>query len=97
MEVIVYGTPAEEGGGGKISMIKKGVFDEAEICMMSHPTPFEIPAPMWLSRAQLRAVFKGFFLFVKVCFKICYFTFFTFLYLLFFKLLIIKLMIFKNT
>ena len=61
MEVIIYGTPAEEGGGGKILMIEKGVFDELEICMMSHPTHLEYPAPIWLSCKQLRAVFKGFF------------------------------------
>ncbi|XP_047136719.1 xaa-Arg dipeptidase [Hydra vulgaris] len=59
MEVIVFGTPAEERGGGKILMIEKGVFDETEICMMSHPTPLEIPAPTWLSRIQLTVVFKG--------------------------------------
>ncbi|XP_047136729.1 xaa-Arg dipeptidase isoform X3 [Hydra vulgaris] len=59
MEVIVFGTPAEEGGGGKILMIDKGVFDELEVCMMSHPTPLEIPTPLWLSGMQLTAVFKG--------------------------------------
>ena len=58
-ELIVYGTPAEEGGGGKVLMIEKGVFDEVDICMMSHPTPFEIPNPVWLSRSQLTIVFHG--------------------------------------
>ena len=57
--MIVYGTPAEEGGGGKILMIEKGVFDEADICMMSHPTPYEIANPIWLGVAQYTIVFKG--------------------------------------
>jgi len=57
--LIVYGTPAEEGGGGKCLMIEKGVFDEADICMMSHPAPYEIPSPSWLGVAQYRIVFKG--------------------------------------
>ena len=33
LHLIVYGTPAEEWGGGKILMIEKGVFDEVDICM----------------------------------------------------------------
>ena len=58
--MIVYGTPAEEGGGGKILMIEKGVFDEADICMMSHPAPCEIPDPIWLGAGKHTIVFKGF-------------------------------------
>ena len=59
LHLIVYGTPAEEGGGGKILMIEKGVFDEVDICMMSHPTPCEIANPLWLGVAQNTIVFKG--------------------------------------
>ena len=58
-EVIVYGTPAEEGGGGKLKMIQKKVFDEADVCMMSHPTPFEIPTPFWLAIETVTFVFHG--------------------------------------
>lgn len=58
-EIIVYGTPAEEGGGGKIKMMEKGVFEEIDICMMSHPTPFEIPNPVWLGGAYLEVNFIG--------------------------------------
>lgn len=58
-EIIVYGTPAEEGLGGKVVMIEKGVFDEVDLAMMSHPTPFEIPVPYWLARVQLTVVFTG--------------------------------------
>ena len=59
VELIVFGTPAEEGGGGKVKMIEKGVFDETDFCMMSHPTPVEIPFPYWLARTQLTMVFHG--------------------------------------
>ena len=59
ISLIVYGTPAEEGGGGKCFMLEKGVFNEADICMMSHPAPYEIPKPSWLGVAQYRIVFKG--------------------------------------
>lgn len=35
--VYVLGTPAEEGGGGKIKMLKKGAFDEIDVSLMMHP------------------------------------------------------------
>lgn len=39
--VRVFGTPAEEGGGGKILMLKRGAFDGVHAAMMVHPTPSE--------------------------------------------------------
>lgn len=38
-QITVLGTPAEEGGGGKIDMIKAGVFDDIDVAMMVHPCP----------------------------------------------------------
>lgn len=38
-QITVLGTPAEEGGGGKIDMINAGVFDNIDIAMMVHPSP----------------------------------------------------------
>lgn len=35
--VRVVGTPAEEGGGGKIIMVNQGVFDDVDYAMMIHP------------------------------------------------------------
>lgn len=35
----VIGTPAEEGGGGKIIMLDAGVFDGLDLAMMIHPGP----------------------------------------------------------
>ncbi|MEL7207463.1 MAG: M20 family metallopeptidase [Actinomycetota bacterium] len=37
----VLGTPAEEGGGGKILMLEKGAFDGIHLAMMIHPAPLE--------------------------------------------------------
>ena len=35
--VLVVGTPAEEGGGGKVIMCDKGIFDDVDFAMMIHP------------------------------------------------------------
>ena len=35
--VAILGTPAEEGGGGKEFMIRRGAFDDIDLAMMVHP------------------------------------------------------------
>ena len=37
----VLGTPAEEGGGGKVYMLDAGVFDDIDLAMMIHPGPVD--------------------------------------------------------
>lgn len=39
LEVVVLGTPAEEGGGGKIVLIQAGVFKGIDAALMVHPSP----------------------------------------------------------
>ncbi|MFQ6027032.1 MAG: M20 family metallopeptidase [Dehalococcoidia bacterium] len=47
--LVVLGTPAEEGGGGKIRLLEAGVFDDIDAVLSSHPAsnrttiPTEIP------------------------------------------------------
>ena len=41
LTVHVLGTPAEEGGGGKILMLGRGGFDGVHAAMMVHPSPHE--------------------------------------------------------
>lgn len=41
LTIRVLGTPAEEGGGGKIVMMNEGVFDGLHAAMMVHPAPYE--------------------------------------------------------
>ncbi len=36
--VVALGTPAEEGGGGKVALLRAGAFDEVDTAMMVHPT-----------------------------------------------------------
>jgi amidohydrolase len=40
--VKVFGTPAEEGGGGKVIMLDRGVFAGVHAAMMVHPAPTEL-------------------------------------------------------
>jgi len=41
LTVLVLGTPAEEGGGGKVIMLERGAFADAHMAMMVHPWPTE--------------------------------------------------------
>jgi amidohydrolase len=36
--VTAIGTPAEEGGGGKVALLRAGAFDDVDVAMMIHPT-----------------------------------------------------------
>lgn len=35
--ILVVGSPAEEVGGGKVALLKHGVFDDVDVAMMIHP------------------------------------------------------------
>ena len=43
--VVVIGTPAEEGGGGKIRLLEAGVFDDVDATLSSHPFSNRTLAP----------------------------------------------------
>ncbi|MDA3146453.1 M20 family metallopeptidase [Leucobacter sp. UCMA 4100] len=40
--VTVVGTPAEEGGGGKIELLERGAFTELDFALMAHPAPVDV-------------------------------------------------------
>jgi amidohydrolase len=42
LTVEVFGTPAEEGGGGKIELIDRGAFRDLDLAMMAHPGPVDV-------------------------------------------------------
>nr|KAG5696808.1 hypothetical protein BaRGS_012831 [Batillaria attramentaria] len=48
----VLGSPAEEGGGGKVKMIEAGVFDDVDVAMMAHPAPFHDTRIVMLARLR---------------------------------------------
>jgi amidohydrolase len=43
--VSVVGTPAEEGGGGKVYLLERGVFAGMHAAMMVHPAPLDVLRP----------------------------------------------------
>lgn len=57
--VVVFGTPAEESGGGKVLMLERGVFDDVAMAMMVHPGPMDIVDARSLALADLSVVFHG--------------------------------------
>jgi len=58
-EVVFLGTPAEEGGGGKIKMIEAGVFGGLDAAMMFHPFDRDILAHAALASLWLTMTFRG--------------------------------------
>lgn len=57
--VVVIGTPAEEGGGGKIILLERGVFSDVDAAMMVHPSSRTMVARTSLASARLTVEFFG--------------------------------------
>ena len=57
--VTVLGTPAEEGGGGKIRLGDRGAFDGAAAAMLVHPSSYEIVLPHINAVRMLEATMIG--------------------------------------
>jgi amidohydrolase len=58
-EVLLIGTPAEEGGGGKVRLLEAGVFDGIDAAMMFHPFDRDLLAHPALANLWLLFTFKG--------------------------------------
>jgi amidohydrolase len=59
VQVRVLGTPAEEGGGGKILMLERGAFDGVHAAMMMHPWPADRLTGSCLAVAHFDVHFSG--------------------------------------
>ena len=53
------GTPAEEGGGGKVRLIQKGVFKDFDFALMFHPHHFNLTGENTLGRIKVNIEFFG--------------------------------------
>jgi amidohydrolase len=59
VEVTVLGTPAEEGGAGKVILLEQGAFDGAHAAMMVHPSPFDLVEMPIIAVNQLNVQYFG--------------------------------------
>ena len=57
--LLVLGTPAEEGGGGKIILIDRGAFEQVDVAMMLHPSPGNNAWPAIMALHELEVEFHG--------------------------------------
>ncbi|HZT08808.1 MAG TPA: M20 family metallopeptidase [Chloroflexota bacterium] len=59
LTVSVIGTPAEEGGGGKIFLLERGAFDGQHLAMMAHPAPYDIIDPVIIAAVTMDVRYTG--------------------------------------
>ncbi|MEV8565495.1 amidohydrolase [Streptomyces sp. NPDC051322] len=57
--VLVVGTPAEEGGGGKATEVEAGVFDGVDAALMFHPGVHSWSSAPLTAQVQFRVGFRG--------------------------------------
>ena len=57
--LVVLGTPAEEGGGGKILMAQQGAFEEVDAAMMVHPAGMDLAAMHVLAFSLVEVEYRG--------------------------------------
>jgi amidohydrolase len=55
----IMGTPAEEGGGGKIELARRGAFDHVGAAMMVHPADADLIAMDTIALQSLHVQFHG--------------------------------------
>src|SRR5262245_30433228 len=55
----VIGTPAEEGGGGKVLLLERGAFDGVHAAMMVHPGPVDVLRPRCSAVAHFNVSYTG--------------------------------------
>jgi amidohydrolase len=59
LTVSVIGTPAEEGGAGKVLLLDRGAFEGVHMAMMVHPAPLDILAAPFLAAQQFQVRYTG--------------------------------------
>jgi amidohydrolase len=57
--VVVIGTPAEEGGGGKVILVEKGIFNDVDAAMIVHPAGRTLAVRGSLASTRLFLEFGG--------------------------------------
>jgi amidohydrolase len=57
--IVVMGTPAEEGGGGKIALARAGAFEGVDAALMVHPSGYDLARMDVIAVQELTAVYTG--------------------------------------
>jgi amidohydrolase len=57
--IVVFGTPAEELGIGKVELVNAGLFDEIDFALMVHPSSRRYVIKHYLGLAKVRLTFLG--------------------------------------
>ncbi|MCK4393006.1 amidohydrolase, partial [Candidatus Bipolaricaulota bacterium] len=57
--LVFFGTPGEEGGGGKVKMVEAGLFEEIDAAMMFHPSSHTVVDRGSLAVTEVEIEFTG--------------------------------------
>lgn len=57
--LLVLGTPAEEGGGGKVTMAENGAFDGVDAALMIHPAGLDLARFAAIAIQQVEVTYRG--------------------------------------
>ena len=57
--LVVLGTPAEEGGGGKVILLEEGLFEDVDAALMIHPLNENLKAGNALARVAWEVRYEG--------------------------------------
>lgn len=57
--IVIYGTPAEETFGGKVTMLKSGYFKDIDVALMMHGAPDTCTDIKCLALSSFTVVYKG--------------------------------------
>jgi amidohydrolase len=57
--VVILGTPAEEGGGGKVFMLERGALEGVDAAMMVHPSDADLRWMTTIAIQRMEVVFHG--------------------------------------
>ncbi len=57
--IVILGTPAEEGGGGKVLMARRGAFEHVAAAMMVHPAGMDLAGMHVLALSQVEVEYRG--------------------------------------
>lgn len=59
VRILVFGSPAEEGGSGKVKMINQGCLEGVDVALMAHPSIVDIDMPTMFGVDRLDVEYHG--------------------------------------